>query len=724
MQARIIAYIQKIAPELSVLADLSSTKKKEAVLFIGKPALAKPESWACDKCTYLNTDMGAMLCIMCDLPRNLQDWAGFGAYGGGGAAAEGAAEGGGGSGGAAAAAAAAVVAADAEEVAAVYATLIRVVKQMAECEALFRTFETGTLHIVTHLARSMDDLQDAFNDEVHGEEVPPVNKIRLRAKAELRERLVTGYKNEAGGLPAGCRLATSGFSHVFAAIEIAAGASDAFKDDQAAGGADDEQPALYAYGTVIAAHDWGYICPNNQSEPTEFARGNKDTVNRAYYKMAELGTHSPLVVASLAANKDTSVALDIGAAPGGWTAYLAERCSRVIAVDPAAMDAGVIAKLNVVHIRAMLLDKTLDGAAITGSSDTSPDTRLASLQAAYTKTYDDIADVAGAGLTLVACDINKQPKEACEISLRALPLLAEGAVFAVTMKFTSKDPSVELVQLEEAKQVMSEHCDQIEVLWLFSNTYHERTLVARYSGPNQMALRPPRADGADGAAGKSQVAPAAPAVREPRHHARMLQVAANRQTKLYAVLENPHNRWNTAAVVRACDSFGITEMLCVWPAGAKERFDPAGKQFVQASSGTNRWVEIKSFDSVQAAADYIAQAEGAPAVHYALSMQSATSSMVYDTDFVAADASTGTAPPVALWFGSTDEMNSLSAEASALATTRVHIPMRGMGVSLNQAVGFTIILSEVTRQRLVSKLDFNLDETGQAALVTAMAAKQ
>ena len=131
---------------------------------------------------------------------------------------------------------------------------------------------------------------------------------------------------------------------------------------------------------------------------------------------------------------------------------------------------------------------------------------------------------------------------------------------------------------------------------------------------------------------------------------------------------------------------------------------------------------MKSFESVQAAADYVAQAEGAPARHFALSAQKPTSSMVYDTDFVAAQGDHP--PPIVLWFGSTDETNSLSAEANALVTTHVHIPMRGMGVSLNQAVGFTIILSEVTRQRLVSKLNFTLDEAGQAALVAAMTAKQ
>ncbi len=40
-----------------------------------------------------------------------------------------------------------------------------------------------------------------------------------------------------------------------------------------------------------------------------------------------------------------------GAAPGGWTAYLAQRMQRVIAIDPAALEQRVLDLPNVVHLR-------------------------------------------------------------------------------------------------------------------------------------------------------------------------------------------------------------------------------------------------------------------------------------------------------------------------------------------------------------------------------------
>jgi hypothetical protein len=36
-------------------------------------------------------------------------------------------------------------------------------------------------------------------------------------------------------------------------------------------------------------------------------------------------------------------------------------CQTVVAVDPAELDEAVAAKPNVTHVKAMLLDKTLDG---------------------------------------------------------------------------------------------------------------------------------------------------------------------------------------------------------------------------------------------------------------------------------------------------------------------------------------------------------------------------
>jgi hypothetical protein len=74
-----------------------------------------------------------MLCIMCDSPRNLADWAGFSDLQAGGAAAP----------------AASTTMSSTQ----VYRTLVALVEALAANEALYRVFENGGIHIVTHLAR-------------------------------------------------------------------------------------------------------------------------------------------------------------------------------------------------------------------------------------------------------------------------------------------------------------------------------------------------------------------------------------------------------------------------------------------------------------------------------------------------------------------------------------------------------------------------------------------
>jgi hypothetical protein len=50
-------------------------------------------------------------------------------------------------------------------------------------------------------------------------------------------------------------------------------------------------------------------------------------------------------------------AIDVGAAPGGWTSYLADSCGyNVIAIDPAELHPDVVARPGVHHIRTKAAD--------------------------------------------------------------------------------------------------------------------------------------------------------------------------------------------------------------------------------------------------------------------------------------------------------------------------------------------------------------------------------
>ncbi len=49
-----------------------------------------------------------------------------------------------------------------------------------------------------------------------------------------------------------------------------------------------------------------------------------------------------------------AAAVDVGAAPGGWTRLLARACAPVYAIDPANLDPDVVALPNVVHIKGLI----------------------------------------------------------------------------------------------------------------------------------------------------------------------------------------------------------------------------------------------------------------------------------------------------------------------------------------------------------------------------------
>jgi 23S rRNA U2552 (ribose-2'-O)-methylase RlmE/FtsJ len=53
----------------------------------------------------------------------------------------------------------------------------------------------------------------------------------------------------------------------------------------------------------------------------------------------------------VAVDAGATVAVDVGAAPGGWTKLLAACCDRVIAIDPGALHADVVALPAVTHVR-------------------------------------------------------------------------------------------------------------------------------------------------------------------------------------------------------------------------------------------------------------------------------------------------------------------------------------------------------------------------------------
>jgi len=144
-------------------------------------------------------------------------------------------------------------------------------------------------------------------------------------------------------------------------------------------------------------------------------------------------------------------AIDVGAAPGAWTARLAERCSVVVAVDPANLAPAVAALPNVRHVQRLARDAVDDVRRLLGG---------------------ELADI-------LCCDANEHPADAVQWIVPLLPLLKPGCgVLVMTLKFrgTGRNRATSLAHLDA--ELAGAMQTPGRAVWLMSNTGHERTYIA------------------------------------------------------------------------------------------------------------------------------------------------------------------------------------------------------------------------------------------------------
>ena len=179
----------------------------------------------------------------------------------------------------------------------------------------------------------------------------------------------------------------------------------------------------------------------------------RQVVSRAYHKMAESCRRWVDVGEAIRGN-----VLDVGASPGGWTQYCLERQCRVVAVDPAPLDASLT---EVIHLKSRVEDVVID----------------------------DLKHLVQGSFDAVVCDANCHPNQAC----RALaPLLVPGLLKPGTvLLLTLKQPN--LTQKNAADDPESCHdvmafltnlgFETIRIAWLWANSRRERTLAATWTPP-------------------------------------------------------------------------------------------------------------------------------------------------------------------------------------------------------------------------------------------------
>lgn len=144
-------------------------------------------------------------------------------------------------------------------------------------------------------------------------------------------------------------------------------------------------------------------------------------------------------------------ALDIGAAPGGWSLYLSEVVGKVYAVDPAVLE---VQKPNIIHLQGQLLDM--------------------------------LPQLDGVKLHIVVCDMNEFPKVAIKCLQAIEHKLEIGGIIIWTLKYPNRAQSnIEQRLLSDVKAFhqLLPSCDVTRTMHMVSN-HHERTVVAVKNRPS------------------------------------------------------------------------------------------------------------------------------------------------------------------------------------------------------------------------------------------------
>ena len=164
------------------------------------------------------------------------------------------------------------------------------------------------------------------------------------------------------------------------------------------------------------------------------------------------------------------------------------------------------------------------------------------------------------------------------------------------------------------------------------------------------------------------------------------------QNKYYiCVLENPKDVVNIASTMRNMSAFGVEKLYVIGNNKLVKDFETSrnNKHLNNVSVGANKWVFVKSFETVSDCITHLRNEKYTIAV---------TSSHLNDKTNVNLYEESFTQKRLAVWFG--NESRGISTEASEAADICIQIPMGGIVESLNLGTSTGIILSFIGYQRL------------------------
>jgi tRNA (guanosine-2'-O-)-methyltransferase len=168
----------------------------------------------------------------------------------------------------------------------------------------------------------------------------------------------------------------------------------------------------------------------------------------------------------------------------------------------------------------------------------------------------------------------------------------------------------------------------------------------------------------------------------PEREERIRQVVLSRQHDLTVVLENVHDPHNIGAILRSCDSVGISEIYVIYT--DPELIERGIDIGLNSASGALQWVEVHYFTDLKAAFNVIKSKYetvfGTVIKHDCHDL--------YDLDFTTS---------AAFFFG--NESEGLSRQAEEYIDQNFIIPQHGFVRSLNISVACAVTLYEAQRQR-------------------------
>jgi len=199
-------------------------------------------------------------------------------------------------------------------------------------------------------------------------------------------------------------------------------------------------------------------------------------ISRAYHKLQEAFFRYPRGLPSDASTKDTFVAWDCGAAPGGWTKFLLGEMSDllVFSIDPASLSPVVLNHPRVRHL-AMTVEDAME----------QWDNSLVNVDDAEKK-RNCLKKWTGSRIDVWVSDMClHQMSSQVDLLLLAheKKIVGPGTFFVLTLKCLvghSKEAFDEQVAQQRKRLEDGAHCLDLETLHLFSNRSGERTLMGYF----------------------------------------------------------------------------------------------------------------------------------------------------------------------------------------------------------------------------------------------------